>query len=463
MDGDGIVSVYAKVLGGVLWVCSVVLSMALGGAAAVADAIYLDPEVTYQTVTGWEATPNLADDPTRPEWGDALDGLIARAVNEIGLTRLRVEVRAGVETRDGRAGAFFAGEIPYEDWKTTYYDAVNDNDDPFVIDPDGFDFTELDWTVRTYVQPMAAAMAARGERLAINLCYVAFRSGMTLHRQPEEYAELVLAVHRHLDRTYGLRPDTWEVILEPDLPEDGWTGTDIGRAIVASAARLADAGYDTRFVAPSVTDLSNAAGYLQDILAVPGAGDHLAEVSYHRYRGVSRRALEGLRRRAGEAGKPTAMLEWWFGKGTHEVLIEDLDTAGAAAWQGAALVSHFRNVSDLGADAPLRREVAINSLVFRNVRPGAQRIGATTGLLSALTPVAFAGPNGRFTVLATSRRLTEVTVHGLPAGRYRLEMALEDGGAEPSRVLRPDASGTIVFDMEGRGLLALVGPLESDQ
>lgn len=422
-----------------------------------ADSITLVPEEQYQVMQGWEATPELSDTPAHPQWGGDLETLLDRAVSEVGLNRIRLEIVSGAETRNGRSARFLAGDITYPDYKTTRYHPTNDNDDPMVIDHDGFDFSELDWTVETFVLPVAERLRARGERLFVNLCYVSFRDGTYLHRDPEEYAELVLATHLHLDAKYGIRPDSWEVILEPDLPTDGWTGSEIGAAIVASARRLEAHGFDTRFNAPSVTNLANAAPYLKDILAVPGAREHMAEVSYHRYEKATRRRVEQLATLADRNGLATSMLEWWFGKGTYQVLHEDLKVGNVAAWQGRSLLNHFKGYPTAGPDAPIRPDIVFNSLYFRSIRLGAQRIGAKTNLLSALDPVAFIGPDGEYVVMAMSRRMTEVKVIGLPPGVYKLSIVTEDRITPPDRTLNHDGDGPMVFEMPARGILAIRG------
>jgi len=59
-----------------------------------------------------------------------------------------------------------------------------------------------------------------------------------------------LAILQHLKAKYGIVPDLWEMIVEPDNT-DRWDGEAMGRRMVATARRLRKAGFPIRFVAPS--------------------------------------------------------------------------------------------------------------------------------------------------------------------------------------------------------------------
>jgi hypothetical protein len=140
------------------------------------------------------------------------------------------------------------------------------------------------------VIPFRREVTRAGATLHVNLCYVAFTSqngsGTSyLHDNAAEYAEFVAATYTHLQTKYGWVPDTWEVLLEPDLVGQ-WNGTKMGQAIVAAAARVRALGHTPRFVAPSTTNMANAPTWFDALAAVPGATGVLAELSYHRYQGA---------------------------------------------------------------------------------------------------------------------------------------------------------------------------------
>src|SRR5690349_17038392 len=250
--------------------------------------IRLDANIKYQTISGWEST-SYAYQQSRA-FPNFINKVLDLAVNEVGINRVRLEIRSGVENTKDNWALFTSGQIDSSQWRCLRYATVNDDHDPNTINPHGFHFSELDWNIENIILPMKARLEAKGEKLFINLTYVAFTrlicTGTYIHNDPQEYAEFVLATYLHLKQKYALIPNSWEVILEPDnVPQ--WNGILIGQSIVAAAKRLKDYGFSPRFVAPSNTSMSGAAKYFEEMLLIPDALPFLDEVSYHRYSGVS--------------------------------------------------------------------------------------------------------------------------------------------------------------------------------
>lgn len=213
---------------------------------SLAADIAIDPNITYQTITGWEAVA-WALEPGEPAFDNFKDTLFDLVVNDLGITRVRLEIRSGVENDNDNWSDYQAGIIEYSIWRSRRYATVNDNSDPCDINSAGFHFSEMDYQIDHIVTPMRQLMEARGEKLYVNINYVAFTSqitggGIYLHDDYNEYAEFVLATYQHLQNKYGWTPDAWEVILEPDNVTQ-WNGTLIGQAIVAAAARLQANGF----------------------------------------------------------------------------------------------------------------------------------------------------------------------------------------------------------------------------
>jgi hypothetical protein len=391
---------------------------------AAQETITLNPNVTYQTMRGWEVTSFVASE-CDPNFAALRDAMIDAAVNDIGIDRLRLEVRSGVENSTDYYANFVANGCPqppdpnYTTWRQNRYATVNDNADPNVLNAAGFHFTELDWTVENVILPMKAAVEANGEHLFINLNYVAFTGqivgGSYHHNNASEYAEFVLATYQHLQSEHGLVPETWELVLEPDNVSQ-WSGTLLGQAIVASAARLTAAGFTPSFVGPSNTNMANAITYFDAMIAVPGALQHLDEFSYHRYGGVSQANLQAIASRAVAHNLSTGMLEWWFDNGTHHVLHEDLTLGRNSSWQGSTLSGLFGDTPDPG-NLEYRTNTKFNRQYFKFVRQDAVRIDAQSSG-GNFAPIAFMNDDSGYVVVAKAAAGGSLEIAGLPAGEY---------------------------------------------
>lgn len=419
--------------------------------------IDIDPSITFQTISGWEGTADLPDTPTSPPWAPYRDKMYDLVVNETGLNRVRLEIRSGAENRSGAPTRFLAGETRYDTWKQERYKAVNDNDDPFLADLSGFNFDELDWHVRETVLPMRQRLQARGERLIINLCYVSFRDGRFFQMEPEEYAELVLVTYQHLEKTFGFVPDLWEVVLEPDLQNDAWDGATMGKAMAAAGKRLREHGYTPAFVAPSVTNMANALPYAKAISNIPDAGVDWKELSYHRYHGRSAKTLQAIAEFAKSRGLRTSMLEWWFGKATHDVLYEDLTIGNVSAWQGRVVSGIYDAPNHEGEAPQMRDDTRFNQLYFSAIREGAVRIKATSNAPRNFGAAAFVNTDGRKAVLIEAYQAGKITLHGLEDGTYSVRIATSDQVTTVSEPLIVDHTAAAVLDIPGAGVVSIVG------
>lgn len=381
----------------------------------------------YQTMTGWEATAEggQSDVASYPAYRDQL---IALAVNTLGINRLRIEVKSGIENPQDNWTLMQSGALSAADWRCQRYATINDNADPMVINPAGFHFSELDATMDRLVIPMKKAVEARGEHLYLNAEYVAFarqcaNTPYAHLNNPAEYAEFVLATYQHLQSRYNLSPDAWEVILEPDNTSGLWDGNMVGRAIVAAGDRLTAAGFTPHFIAPSTMDMTVAASYIDAMMAVPGAQKYVKELAYHRYAGVSDAALAAIASRASKYGVQTAMLEH-IGSG-YEDLYDDLTIGQNSAWQEYTLGypgsdtggAYFIVGSGSTPTVTMGSRATYLMQYFRYVRAGAARIGVSGGT-DAAAPVAFVNANGGFAVITKTTGGVSFRINGLPAGTY---------------------------------------------
>lgn len=391
--------------------------------------IAVDPSVTYQTITGWEATAWVAE-PDDPAFPNYRDGLYEALVNDIGINRVRLEIRSGVENTDDNWSDHRAGTIDYDTWRSRRYATVNDDDDPNHIRWAGFHFSEMDHAIETIVNPLRALLEARGEALYVNVNYVAFtgqiKGGVYLHDDPAEYAEFVLAACLHIRDKYGWLPDAWEILLEPDNVSQ-WNGNLLGRAIAAVGEKLAAHDIHLDIVAPSNTDMGNAITYFDQMMQVPRVKEHLREYSYHRYAGVSLSNLRAIAARAKQHGLTTSMLEWWSDGNTYHTLHEDLQIGNNSAWQQAVVRGFF----DIDDSDPANPVVSINNKTkftrqyFKYIRPGALRIGADSRD-GSFEPLAFINDNGSLVVVIKCDSGGEFSVGGLAAGKYGIKYTSAD-------------------------------------
>ncbi|MBK7284229.1 MAG: hypothetical protein IPI83_07505 [Sphingomonadales bacterium] len=100
----------------------------------------------------------------------------AMIVNEAGIDRLRLEIKSGMENPVDYWSLFVAGKIGYREYKAHFYEKINDNADPDLLDPAGVQFSDLDWRVENVVLPVKRQLEARGRRSWLNFAYVDFRS-----------------------------------------------------------------------------------------------------------------------------------------------------------------------------------------------------------------------------------------------------------------------------------------------
>lgn len=393
--------------------------------------IKVNPKVRFQTITGWEATAQVGEQ-VSAAYPNYKDELFNQAVNDLGINRLRLEIYSGAENPKDIFADYAAGRVKYEDWREHFYEVVNDNDDPFKINPQGFQFSHIDSTIEKIVIPVRELLAKRGESLYLNLNYVDFgccrgSSSIRHNNNPEEYAELMLAAYQHIKTKYGFVPDAVEVILEPDN-KTGWTGKQIGEAIVATAKRLEANGFKPAFIVPSTTNAANAPVFIDQIAEVDGAMQYVTEFSYHRYCCASEEVLQRIADRSVQYKKQTSMLEWIGAD--YNTLHQDLKLGYNSSWQQFTLAgpltwgkddgSRYYLIDDKDAKKPvltMAGQTKFFRQYFRYIRTGSQRIGAETSNVY-LDPLAFINADGRYVVVVKAEATGSISVEGLPAGNY---------------------------------------------
>lgn len=428
--------------------------------------IEISTEKRYQTFTGWEALSQTgeAHSPNQPRYRQKLIDL---SVSELGINRLRLEVRSGAENRRDYFSDWQSGKISEEEFNRSRYYVLNDNQDPDVASEAGFHFSELDLNIESVIIPYKDRLKKEQQDLYVNLCFVDFgddppEDSLKLAKHPEEYAEFIVAVFRHMDRKYGFVPDALEVILEPDNDTD-WTGEDIGRAVSAASRRLKEAGFEPEFIAPSAKDAGLVPALVDGISKTPGAFEVIDEISYHLYRGGTETNLLKIADIARRSGKRTSMLE--FIAADHDDLYRDLVYGNASAWQQYTLT--FPGGEDNGGhyfitfpEGPKESEVEwgkrtkLLKQYFNHIRPGAVRIEAHSEN-SNFRPVAFSGADSGVVLLVNADGFGRLTVSGLPAGRYAVCHVGFDGNSKDEASVTSGESGNLEVRVPFPGVLAV--------
>lgn len=428
-----------------------------------AVTISLDSGTQYQTINGWEAVAQAGQLECQG-FSKYKNEVYDRAVNELGINRLRLEIKSGTENPVDYFSQYMNGQIDRSEWKTHWHDAVNDNGNPNAIDPNGFQFSWLDHTIDTVVLPVKQRVEARGENLYINLEVLAPDSPL-LSDNPDEYAEFVLATFQHIDSKYGWVPDSVEIVNEPKY-DKGWSPAKIGNNLVAVGDRLANNGYTPDFAAPSTVQVGEAINWFDDIIQMPGTSQYLSELAFHRYGGATQTNLGEIGDRTVQYGIRSAQLEKFDGGGTHEALYEDLTLARVSAWQQFTLAFC---VDDNGAqyywvntDDPSNPVVHLGSRskflrqYFFFVRRGAVRIGASSSN-GSFEPVGFINSNGTYVTVIKASQGGSFNVQGLPAGTYGINYTTDSAFDVDNPDVTINAGETVNTSIPAAGVLTVYG------
>jgi len=398
----------------------------------------------------------------------------------VGINSVRLEVKSGIEdTYD--AFAQYKIDRNRDALKAERYTPVNDNNDPFVINPNGFQWTQLDETVEKLVLPMKALVEANGEQLYINLNYVDFEAGSFEHyANPEEYAEFVLAVFQHLDSQYGIVPNALEVVLEPDLSQ-GWSANSYANVTVAAKNRLNANGYFPDFIGPSGTNTSSTTIYYNANRNT--LKQNLDVLSYHLYAGLTSTNLQALATLAKQDGLVTEMLEMWtpgMNPDTFYMLMTDGEVSGVQtgvmAYTSTAVDSSpdiFR-IDNSNLNNPIvkkNKQTELLEAYTYYVREGAQRI-ETQSNNSNFRSVAFVNvpkasfPYGQSVVVIHALSGGTVKVPVLTGGAYGIRITTSDvNWNQVNTAYLPDqvktAGEILQFDIPSRSIVTVFQKTQS--
>ncbi len=399
--------------------------------------IALYPSTVYQTMSGWEAVGEAAQ-LFSPAWNNYKNQLMDQAVDDLGINRVRLEIKSGIENPIDYFAQWRSGQITESQYNAKRYEIINDNTDPNVTNASGFKWSSLDSTINEVVIPMRQRLQARGETLWVNVCYVDFGSSTFEHKNNSaEYAEFVLAAHQHMQSTFGFVPDSWEIILEPDTTSASWSASQTANAVKAAGDRLAANGFTPNFTAPSTTSAANAPAYIDQIASTSGAMQYVGEFSYHRYTGASNSTLAEIADRALLYSKTTGMLEWIGAD--YSTLHSDLKLGRDSSWEQFCLAGptswgpeengdRYYVIDDTNVTSPVITMASKTKFLrqyFKFIRSGAQRIEALTGN-SNFDPLAFINTNGKHVVVVKAGTSGSFNIQGLPGGGYGIKYTTDN-------------------------------------
>lgn len=438
--------------------------------------ISIDKTITFQQIDGWEAVSNPLEASTvRDSLLPHLNALMDLAIHDVGITRLRYSYKSGMEDTVDYFTRLINEEITYDEYKQHRYYKINDNDDPFSADLDGFQMSGFRDNLDKLIVPFKNKVEANGEDFYFNLCFVDFVDQSPFHHtsDPEEYAEYMAYAWHFMDSLYGFTPDGLEVILEPDNA-DVWSPAHIPAALAATGDRLLDMGYSPEFIAPSLKSLLGIPNWLDDIVAHPKALDYLDVISYHRYGGntdlVAQQQIVDL---ADQYGKKTSMLEYDY-NGDVDGLHYDLKHNQNTAWTKYALMYKsdekfaYVFVDDADPQNPfygICKQTKYLRQYFKFIRPQAIRIEATT-TNDLLDPIAFVNHTGNQVVVIKAEEGDSIVIHGLQADEYGIKYTLGNynwGGVQPTHydIDLPNqqiADGeAIAFTLPNKGVVTIYG------
>jgi hypothetical protein len=437
--------------------------------------ITLDPNTTYQTMTGWEAVaqaghtecPFLGKPKANYEQYYPLyrDQLMYLAANDLGINRLRVPFSSASENPKDWFALYYDSDgttVTRDEFKTHWTEVINDNNDPNVFDWSKFHFTSLEKSIDGVVLPLKQAVEASGRQFYINFHFNHSRASsptgaQVIHFEQvenhEEYAELRTAEVLHVQQKYGWLPDSIDIVNEPRWSR-GWRPEALANNLVATAQRLEGLGITPDFLAPSTVGLENGQEsgaiywFNQMVSLNPQVVSYLDEISFHRYSGITDANLNTIRDLASQYNMRTAQLERYDGGGTAQALHQDLKVANVSAWQQFALA--YCGASDKGAayyridqTDPDNPQIILGSRskflrqYFMHVDLYAKRISAITSscgdnqTCGDIDPVAFVNPDCSYVVVIKADRLENFSIQGLPAGTYGIFYTTGDGVNPP--------------------------------
>jgi hypothetical protein len=112
--------------------------------------ILLVPSIRFQTMRGWEVTGE-AGQFYSPAWNNYKNALLDQAVNDLGLNRVRLEIKSGIENPVDYFTQWQAGQISESQYNAKRYEIINDNSNATSVNASGFQWASFDGTINQVV------------------------------------------------------------------------------------------------------------------------------------------------------------------------------------------------------------------------------------------------------------------------------------------------------------------------
>ena len=427
--------------------------------------VTVDPNTSYQTFLGWQATAQAgqslnATTDDENEYPSATfgnyDTALLTAMLDVGINSFRIEWN-------------------FRDVNTTGYDTTGGTAiQPTTATAGQWHYDRFTQAMDDVVLPYTTLLNAQGEPDPyLILCLVDFQdAGYDAENSTTEYAFAVNQIIDHFYDTYGFLPDAIEPILEPDEGQNttNWTAAKVANNMVAADALLVSNGFTgIRWIAPSTANGTIANTWYNDMQTANASALGLMNiVSYHRYTAPSNAQLNTLRDNAESDGNTTAMLEY-IGADIDD-LYADLIEARNSMWQQFTVAYPESFQTDNGAQyfivnrttwaVTLGERTKYLRHYFKYIRRGAVMKGVTNSS-SSYTGIPFENANGKWAVPIRCVGSGDIDVVGLPAGTYGIRYTLGNGTSAPSSYDQALSNQTISagqdvsFTMPGAGVVTV--------
>jgi O-glycosyl hydrolase len=422
---------------------AVLIAAALGTLGAVACAavnVTLDPAAQYQTIRGWGAAS------ASPPWASPLlrEAVIREAVNELGLTRLRLELPSGNRS------------------DTTPWEQPNDDWDPLHVNWPAFNTAAMDRRVTEMVLPFKKAVEANGAPFNLYVSPSFFDGGSSgaapawLLNNPGEYAEFALALLLYLRDTHGIEADYYCILNEAGN-NNPFSVSVVAEMIKALGPRLQASGLSTRIQFPESVNAQTAwNSYIQKVQGDDDVWRYIGCLSYHLY-GTNDPYRSQIGALGASLGLPTAQTE--FMDLTMNHLYDDLTLGAVSYWEiygiGQCLQWNPGNTSF----SRIRQYWNFRQ-VMHFVRPGAVRIGAVS-TDSNLRVLAFSHGGGIIVVLINGAGSRTASIVNLQVGTYGVCQSVGGGvyqelGLQVVTAARgPAESGTLAVTVPSNAVMTV--------